>query len=90
MCTCKGFRGFGQCSHCVAVHAQFYPDEYDRDALENLLEEVSEKKRAAHRPKKMAGPLSEHPHGDSSDEGGAHIEPLPDLWETSEVSEPDE
>ena len=26
---------------------------FDRDALENLLEEVSEKKRAAHRPKNV-------------------------------------
>ena len=63
---------------------------FDRDALENLLEEVSEKKRAAHRPKNVAGASSVQPHGDSSDEEGAHIEPLPDLWETSEVSEPDE
>ena len=56
------------CSHVIAANVQLVKDTYDKDYLERLLEKLTTKKRAAHRPLETRGALRMQPHGDSASE----------------------
>ena len=63
------------CSHVIATTVLVDVSEpcvdfarYDKGSLEMLLEKVTTKKQAAHRPRKTAPALQVQPHGDSSEE----------------------
>ena len=81
MCTCKGFRGYGECSHVIAATAKFFSSHYDEAHLEQLLEEAGGKKKAAHRPRNTVGANRIQPEGDSSDEEEDDEDGDEDLWE---------
>jgi len=62
----------GICSHTIAVTIRFGKEAngaYTEDYLDQLLEKLSDKKRASHRPKKTLGGAHIQPHGDSDDDG---------------------
>ena len=72
VCTCKGYRMIGLCSHVMTVTATYILDKechgggktYDQEDLEQLVT----KKRTSHRPHAVVGGAHIQPHGDSEDE----------------------
>jgi hypothetical protein len=71
MCTCKGFRMIGLCSHTMALTCRL-DNGYNQAFLESLLQKLVTKKRAKHRPKKTVGGKHKQPHGDSSSDDSDH------------------
>ena len=74
-CVCKGYRGFGICSHVIMCNT-LHPDGYQIAYLKGLFERLCEKpKRAAHGPKRTRGGTSIQPQGDSASESDEDEEP---------------
>jgi hypothetical protein len=78
VCTCKGFRGFGLCAHCIAVTAHYYSSEhYGVNYLKGLFDPLvpnKGRKKAANRPRKTVGGMSRQPKDHDSEEEGEEEE----------------
>ena len=80
VCTCKGFRMTGECSHIIAVTMEYIEDadcvegrsSYDKAYLETLVEKLTHTTRAAHRPRATVGGARIQPDTDTvrGDAGG--------------------
>ena len=84
VCTCKGYRMIGLCSHVITVTATYILEKecqgggktYDQEDLEQLVEKLVTKKRTSHRPRAVVGGAHIQPHGDSEDESEPEDEDL--------------
>jgi hypothetical protein len=82
ICTCKGYKVSSNCSHTIAVTALFITDaqcvsgwksfawSFDRGYLETLLEKVTLRTRAAHRPRNIVAGTRIQPTDDTVEEEG--------------------
>ena len=75
ICTCKGFRLQGLCSHCIAVTV-YTETAYNEAYLDNLIQKLSETKRASHRPLNARNGTRIQPAGDSSEDDEPICQPV--------------